>query len=407
MTILLIASYYYPETIGSGVWIRQLALDLKALGHHVTVLTTFPSYPHGRIFPDYRNRIYQRENIDGMDVLRAFTYATPSKRFWPRIFSFGSFCVSSILVGLFAAPRTDVVYAILPPLPLGVSSWLLAKAAGARLVVNVQDIYPDIAVALGMLRNRAAITFFERMERWLYRRAQHIVVISKGFKRNLRAKGVASGKIAVVPNWADHDLIAPSAGENQFRRDHCVDGNFLVVYSGGLTHNSHLDPVLEAAERLTGAPFQFLVIGEGVRKESLMRKANEKGLRNVRFLPFQPLPRYAESLTAADATLVTLHSAATFASVPSKIYKQMAAARPIIAIADRRSEVARLIEDSGCGICVGPEDVDGIVAALRRLAAQREKAAQMGLAGRDYVTTVCARSRCVAAIEQALAGVVG
>ena len=135
---------------------------------------------------------------------------------------------------------------------------------------------------------------------------------------------------------------------------------FLVVYSGGLTHNSHLDPVLEAAERLTGEPFQFLVIGEGVRKEALMRKANEKALRNVRFLPFQSLHRYAESLTGADATLVTLHPAATFASVPSKIYKQMAAARPIIAIADRRSEVARLIEESGCGVCVGPEDVDGI-----------------------------------------------
>jgi colanic acid biosynthesis glycosyl transferase WcaI len=274
---------------------------------------------------------------------------------------------------------------------------------GARLVVNIQDIYPDIAVALGMLRNRPAIRFFQRMERWIYRAADRVVVISEGFRQNLLGKGVRAEKVVVVPNWADPETIQPSTRENAFRRDHSRPGEFVVLYSGGLSHNSHLEPVLEAAQRLLDEPYRFLIVGEGIHKEHLMRRANELGLRNVTFLPFQPLDRYAEALAAADATVVTLHPAATFASVPSKVYKQMAAARPIVAIADRRSEVSRLVEESGCGLAVPPHDVTALTQALRRLAARTDESTRMGRAGRDYLTAVCSRQRCVAAIEHVLA----
>lgn len=400
MRVLLLSSYFHPETVGAGIWVHQLALDLKSLGHDVSVLTAFPSYPHGRIFPEYRGRIFQRETIDGIRVTRTFTFATRSRKFWPRVASFGSFCVSSVLGGLASLRRADVVYAILPPLPLGVSAWILAKAARARLVVNVQDIYPDIAVATGFLRNRRAIAFFEHMERWIYRHAGQVVVISPGFEQNLRAKGVPAEKIRVVPNWADPEAIVPGARDNAFRREQGINGEFVVLYSGGISHNSHLDPVLDAAERLAGEPFLFLIAGEGVHKEALQRRAGTEGLANVRFLPFQPLERYPDALAAADVTLVTLNPAATFASVPSKIYKQMAAARPILAIADRRSELARLVEVSGCGLSVPPGDTGALVDALRRLASRREEAGRMGEAGREYLTRVCSRSRCVAALEQ-------
>jgi colanic acid biosynthesis glycosyl transferase WcaI len=232
------------------------------------------------------------------------------------------------------------VYAILPPLPLGISAWAVARITGARLVVNIQDIYPDIAVALGMLRNVSSIRFFERMERWIYRAADRVVVISEGFRQNLLRKGVRAEKVVVVPNWADPEAIQPSIPDNAFRREHSRPGEFVVLYSGGLSHNSHLQPVLEAARRLLDEPFRFLIAGEGVHKERLMQWAHEHDLRNLTFLPFQPLERYAEALAAADATVVTLHPAATFASVPSKVYKQMAAARPIVAIAVRRSVVS-------------------------------------------------------------------
>lgn len=403
MKILLLSGYYYPEQIGAGVWVRQLASDLKALGHDVSVLTSFPNYPQGRIFEGYRGRFFQRETVDEISVIRTWTYATRSKAFWARIAAFGSFCVSALIGGLAARIRADVVYAILPPLPLGISAALLAKAAGARLAINIQDIYPDVAVSLGVLRNRRAIRFFESMEGWIYNHAHRVVVISEGFRLNLLTKGVPANKIVVVPNWADADAIQPAERENAFRSRNSQPGDFVVLYSGGLSHNSHLEPVLEAARQLAGEPFRFLIAGEGVHKAALVDRANQLGLRNVSFLPFQPLDQYAEALAAADATLVTLHPGATFASVPSKVYKQMAAARPILAVADRRSEIARLVEESGCGLAIPPDDMFGLAAALRRLASRREEAARMGAAGRGYITDVCSRTRCVAAIESALA----
>jgi colanic acid biosynthesis glycosyl transferase WcaI len=404
MQILLIAGYYYPEQVGAGIWVRQLALDLKAMGHEVSVLTAFPSYPQGRIFDEYRGRWFQTERIDGIEVTRTFTFATSSKSFWPRIASFASFCVSSLLGGLWRRKRFDVVYAVLPPLPLGVSAALLAKAARASLVVNVQDIYPDIAVALGILRQRHVVRFFQAMERWVYRHSNRIVVISEGFRQNLLNKGVPGGKLAVVPNWGDPEMLTLPARQNAFRREHHIGGEFVVLYSGGLSHNSHLEPVLEAAEQLQSEPFLFLIAGEGVHKPALTRRVETRGLRNVRFLPFQPLARYGEMLAAADITLVTLHAAATVASVPSKIYKQMAAGRPVIALADARSEVARLIAETGCGICAGLQEAGEFVAALRFIRSHPGEAARMGAAGRRYVEEVCSRSRCVAAIEQVCAG---
>jgi colanic acid biosynthesis glycosyl transferase WcaI len=403
MKILVVSGYYYPEQIGAGVWVRQLVTDLKRLGHDVSVLTSFPSYPHGRVFDGYRGRFFLRETIDGISVVRTWTYATPSKKFWARVVSFGSFCASALIGGLAARIRADVVYAILPPLPLGMSAAVLAKVARARLAVNVQDIYPDIAVSLGVLRNRRAVRFFQGMERWIYQRADRIVVISEGFRQNLMAKGVPAEKVAVIANWADPDAIQPAERENPFRNQHSRPGEFVVLYSGSLSHNSHLEPVLEAARQLRGEPFRFLIAGEGVHKPALVDRANRLGLQNVSFLPFQPANRYAEALAAADAGLVTLHPGATFASVPSKVYKHMAAACPILALADRRSEVARLVEESGSGIAVPPDDVPGLMEALRRLAVGHGEVARMGASGRGYVTDVCSRGRCVAAIASALA----
>jgi colanic acid biosynthesis glycosyl transferase WcaI len=404
MKILLVSGYYHPETVGAGIWVRQLALDLKAMGHDVSVLTGFPSYPFGQIFPAYRRRWFLKETVDGIPVTRTFTYATRSRKFWPRVASFGSFCASAMLCGWMARPKADVVYAVLPPLPLGISALMLAKIARARLVVNLQDIYPDIAVATGFLQNRLAIQFFERMEKWIYRHAQRIVVISAGFERNLLAKGVPQDKIAVVPNWADPDSIVPGPRDNSFRQQHGIKDEFVVLYSGGISHNSNLEPVLHAAERLSGERFLFVIAGEGVHKEALCREVEAKKLTNVRFLPFQPLDRYPEVLAAADVTLVTLSRSATFASVPSKIYKQMAAARPVVAIADPRSELARLVEESGCGLAVKPDDSAGLVEALRRLANRGEETSRMGDAGREYLINFCSRRKCVAAIEQAFMG---
>ncbi len=402
MRIAIVANYFYPETVGAGIWVHQLALDFVRMGHPVTVVTSFPSYPRGRILAPYSNRFVAHEVTDGIDVIRTLTCATQSKSFWARLASFGTFCLSAAVGYVFKRRRADVVYAILPPLPLGVSAWVIAKLSGARLVVNVQDIYPDIAVELNYLKNRAAIAFFRRMERWIYARAERIVVISDGFRQNLVAKGVDERKIEVIPNWADPEEILPGPKENSFRSETGANSGLLVVYSGGLTHNSDLEPVLEAAAELRGSPIRFAIVGEGVQKQLLVDKARAARLDNIKFFPFQPIDRYSEVLAAADITLVTLNSAATFASVPSKVYKQMAAARPIFAITNSGNELTRLLGEARCGVAVPPGNAQALAVVLRQALNQSEALRQMGERGRAYLVRNCSRRGCVGRIEAVL-----
>jgi len=343
-----------------------------------------------------------REEIDGIEVIRTYTYATPSRTFWPRIVSFGAFCASSAMAGLSRLPEADVIYAVLPPLPLGVSGVVLSRTMHAPLVVNVQDIYPDVAVAIGVLKHKLAIAVFERMEHWIYSKSTRIVVISDGFRDNLRNKGVPESKVAVVPNWADTVAIRPGLRDNAFRAELGVGDEFLAVYSGGLTHNSNLEPVLEAAHELSNEPFRFVIVGDGVQKEALRQKASALCLQNLQFMPFQPLEKYNDVMAAADVTLVTLHSKATFASVPSKIYKQMAAARPIIAITNPGNELSRLVTSAQCGVIVSPGDSRRLAEVLRRALAERNTFSEMGRRGRIYVEQNCNCGDCVSHIEATL-----
>jgi colanic acid biosynthesis glycosyl transferase WcaI len=406
--IVILANYYYPEEVGAGIWIRQLAVDLKHAGHDVLVLTSFPSYPAGVIFPSYRNRLFRREQIDGIPVVRTYTFGTSSKSFWSRVLNFGAFCVSSALQGSWLALtgklKADVVYAILPPLPLGVSGWAIAALTGAKLVTNIQDIYPDIAVETGFLKSSAAIRWFSRMERWIYKRSAKVVVISEGFRDNLLAKGVPAEKLSVVSNWADAKSIVPGSRETEFRRAWNSGDRFVVLYAGGLSMNSCLEPLVEAAALLPCESYQFIFAGEGVRKDYLGQRVRDLALTNVEFLPFQPLERYGELLSSADVTLVTLSQAATHASVPSKIFKQMAAGRPIVAITNRANELDRLIAASHAGVVVAPDDPAALASAIADLAADRAACKEMGSRGRLYVEMECSREKCVEKIEAVLRG---
>ncbi len=404
MRILLIAQYFKPENVGAAIWIHQLAVDLVSMGHRVTVLTGFPNYPKRIIFEGYRGKIFMREQIDGVDVIRTYIFASPNEALWSRALNFGSFCASAALGGLIA-PRPDVIYCMMPPLPLGISAEFLGWIKRVPVVVNVQDIYPDIAVALGFLRNRLLIRLFQWIERFVYRYAAAIVVISEGFKENLTKKGVPPRKVYVVPNWADPDSIRPGPKDNSFRRQLGAGDRFVVIYSGNLSYNSNLEPVIEAAELLRDEPFVFVIVGNGVRKSVLERMVQEKGLENVRFFPFQPLEVYPQVLRAADINLVTLNFQAAMASVPSKVFKIMASGTPVLAITVEGNELHRLVTGANCGLCVPPDNPVALAEALRYAMAHRSELENMGANGRRYLEENFSRQKCVAQIETILKGV--
>ena len=382
MRILLLCQYYWPEEQTS--FIHELALGLMAEGHQVTVLTAFPHYPKGRVYDGYRGRVFQTEIEAGIKIVRTFVYATPSKNFYPRILNFGSFCISSLIGGLLIIDKPDVVYVWLPPLPLGIIGAVIARWKKSRLVVHVQDIYPKAAVQHGILRNRRAILFFEKMEKWIYQRADILIGISEGFREHFIRTGVNDTKIQVVENWANPDSIVPGPQKNSFRNRVNKEDHFMIVYSGGINNNANLDPLIQAAEALKEETFLFVIIGDGQYKERIRQMVTERSLRNVQLLPWQPLKDYPDVLRAADINVVTLSSQSAETSVPSKVYKQLAAGRPIIAITPDKNELFRLVTEAQCGICVPPDDAQAVVRILRWSLLHPHELHEMSLNARVY-----------------------
>jgi colanic acid biosynthesis glycosyl transferase WcaI len=402
MRILVVSQYYLPEDVGAGVYLSQLTGDLSARGHHVTMLTAFPNYPERRIFKGYRGKLYQKESLGGIEVIRTWIYANPSEAYWSRILNWGTFCLTSFIGGILAARKPDVVYAVLPPLPLGVFAILLARLKGARAVCCIEDIYPLIAVELGILRNPLLIRFFRRMERWIYRHADGLIGISEGFKHHFLAAGADEDKISVIPNWADPVSIQPSSKMTPLRREYGLEDRFVVLYSGSLSHNSSVDRLIEAAGRLGNLPITILIVGGGVRKKALETKVKSENLQNVVFSPFLPLSRYPEVLASADLTVVTLNTPATLASVPSKIFKQMAAGRPILAVTEPGNELERMVGEHRMGICVSPRDPSAIAGEIIALFHNPRELHEMGENARRAVEDHYSRGRCTGLVESAI-----
>jgi colanic acid biosynthesis glycosyl transferase WcaI len=399
MKIMILAQHFAPEEVSGAVLATELASDLVTKGHVVSFVTSAPSYPLGKVFRNYRNSILSKEVLNGVRVIRVWSYITPQKGFWSRAFNFASFSLFALLGGL-AAKKPDVIFSYSPPLPLGLSSWLLACFYRVPWVLRVEDLFPDAAVAAGILRNITAIRFFSSLERFIYSRADRISVISEGFRSKLLKKDVPGAKISVEPVWADPDLVQPMPKENRFREEHELEGKFITLYSGNIGETSALDEVIASAELLRSEPdFRFLIVGEGQRKADLIAEANRLQLPNVQFLPFQPRERLSEMLAAADVALVTLNSRSAGYSLPGKTFNYMASARPILAVSPCEGELALLINSEGCGINVPPGDPDAIVRELKTLYADKIMCDEMGNLGRNSLIEHYSRKKCVEQYE--------
>lgn len=401
MHVMIVAPYYWPESVGPATWIQQLSSDLLEKGHQVTVLTAFPNYPTGKVFDGYRGRILIREKVDGIDVVRTYIYATPRKSFWSRALSFGSVCLSLPIGGMLVR-HPDVIYCIIPPLPLGWTIELLGKLKRTPIVINVQDIYPQAAVSAGYLKNRLAIRVFEKVELSVYKQAAAIVVITEAFQRDLVAKGVEPGKVHVIPNWADVDAVRPAPKSNAFRRSLAVDGNLLVMYAGGMGHNSCLEAVIEAARLLANESPQFVLIGDGVYKQALQQKAARYSLPNLRFLPFVRAEDYPQALAASDVQLVTLNPAATHTSLPSKTLKIMASGRPVLALTHADSDLCQILQTAKCGVAVDPANPQALADAIRGFVQNKEQLENMGRNARQFCLVHFERRHCTSQIEALL-----
>ncbi|MBK6710279.1 MAG: glycosyltransferase family 4 protein [Chloroflexi bacterium] len=395
MRVLLMGQHYAPEEISGAVLATEIAEDLVKWGNQVTFLTCAPSHPKGIIFPGYKNWFFRREEYRGVQVIRIWSYISPQKTFWRRILNYGTFSASTFYGGIFAE-RPDVIFSASPPLPLGLSAWLLSRLWKVPWVLRVEDLYPDAAVAAGLLKNKRVIAFFAAIERFLYKKATHISVISQGFRNNLIQKNVQDNKISVTPVWADPSAVQPMAKDNEFRNEHGLEGKFVILYAGNIGYNSVLEDVIEAAELLRAEEcIRFVIVGEGVKKASLQEMVSRYDLHNVDFYPYQPREKYPEMLAAADLGLVTLTEDSYYTSLPSKVFNIMASGRPILAITPPSSEIAGLLGSAQCGLNVAPSSPDKLVEVILTFLQDEQLVTVMGRNGRTVLEEQFSREQCI------------
>lgn len=349
MRIIILNQFFYPDHSATSQLMTDLAESLVERGIGVTAIAGRGRYDGGKklaIAEDYR----------GVRIERAWATGFGKRKLAGRLADYFSFYIGATWK-LLRQPRHDLVMALTTPPLIGLLALLIARLRGLRFVALVQDIYPDIAVALGTLRADSLLTHvLERFSRLVLRKADRIIVLSECMRKHIVAKvgSESEPRIEVIHNWADGALIEPLADEeNPFRVEHDLQQAFIVMYSGNWGLVNEFQTVLEAARILRDRrDIVFLFIGNGVRANEIQAFCQTYDLANVRRLPYQPRDLLRYSLAAADVALITLAQGLAGLSVPSKTYGIMAAGRPILFVGDESSEIAHIIKESGCGEAV-------------------------------------------------------
>jgi colanic acid biosynthesis glycosyl transferase WcaI len=388
VNLTVIAPHFTPDVAPTGEVITSIVEQLVARGHRVHVVTSLPWYRHHRIEHGWHGRLVRHEDTPWGRVSRVHPFPTDKTNVPARAVAFGGFTVLATLVGLLRRQRPDAVLAMSPPLTLGLAGWLVARARRAPFVFNIQDVFPDVAIEAGVITGGRAIAAARALERFTYRRADAVTVLSDDLADNLRAKlrGEEQDRIRVIPNFIDTGRIAPGDRLNDYRGEFGLGERRVVMYAGNLGYSQPVGLVLEAARRLAGRDdVVFVVNGGGSARPALEAEAAD--LPNVVFVDLQPRERLSEVLAAGDVHLVLLRRGFARSSVPSKLYSILAAARPLVASVDPGTEVARVVEAAGAGTTVEPDDPDALVEAVLGLVDDAGRCAALGAAGRRFVET--------------------
>ncbi|MEC4983375.1 MAG: glycosyltransferase family 4 protein [Oscillatoria sp. PMC 1068.18] len=385
MRILIYSYNYYPEPIGIAPLMTELAEGLVKRGHQVRVVTAMPWYPNSEIYDQYKGKLYLTEKLNGVKIQRCYVRASPKRNFRNRALFEISFVILSFLQALFGR-RPDVILLTVPGLPVGVPAAVLGWLYQVPVVLNLQDILPDAAVHVGLLTNKKLIRIFEDLEKFAYRIATKISVISEGFVDNLLMKRVPQEKIMLIPNWVNVNFIKPlPQANNSFRQEYDLKDKFVIMYSGNIALTQGLETVIEAASQLRDLEkIKFVIVGEEKALSRLERFCKRCGANNVLLLPFQPRPRLPEMLAAADIGLVVQKRNVIAFNMPSKIQVLLASGRAIIASVPSTGTAARAIKASGGGIVVPPEDPQALAKAIKELYLNPEEVVQLGKQSRKY-----------------------
>jgi len=389
--ILALCHYYPPEVNAPASRLSEHARIWREAGHEVTVVTCAPNHPAGQLYPGYRNRLWQEETIDGIRVIRLWTYLAANEGFLPRIANYLSY-LFSLLFWMRRLPQTDMVMSTSPQFFCGLAGWFL-KRRKRPWVLEIRDLWPESIVTVGAMKRGAAIRAIERVEAFAYRKADLVVSVTDGFVPHIRARR-PKGPIAVIKNGVDlsHFASDPAAAD-AFRAEHGLAGKFVASYVGthGMAHG--LQAVIAAAERLRDRDdIAFLMVGGGAERETIKTMRDAKGLTNIVMLGQLPKTAMPAVWGASNAALVLLKRVDTFKTViPSKMFEAMALGVPMILGVE--GEAKALMEEGGAGIAIMPEDDAELATAILRLADDRALGRQIGASAQAFVRAQFDRER--------------
>lgn len=378
--LLIVKQWFDPEPTTKGLAFAQAMTNH---GFDVEVVTGFPNYPGGKVYPGYRIRPIQRETHGEVRVTRLALYPSHDSGKIGRILNYASFALSVFVYLTFFARRADVIYAYHPPITSGMAVACAGWLRRTRFLLDVQDLWPDTLRATGMIGNDRVLRLIGRLCAWTYRRAAHISVLSNGFRDVLMRRGVPADRISVIPNWADDTI--PSGDEAGDRVPFGPPGPFRVLFAGNMGRAQGLDTVLDAARLLAGDPqIEICLLGSGVEGPRLEARCKAEHIDNIRFLPRVSFARAKAYLQAADALLVHLRDDPLFAiTIPSKTQAYLAAGRPIIMAV--RGDAAEMIRAAAAGSTPPPGDAAALAAAIRDLAAMSpDQRDELGAKARAY-----------------------
>lgn len=361
MRILFITQWFQPESFFKGL---PFAKALKEKGHDVEVLTGFPNYPGGKLYPGYRIRIYQQEIMDGVKVHRVPLYPSHDKSAFRRIANYMSLSLSAFLMGPWLIKKPDIIY-VYNLVTLGLPAFFLRFLHGSRVIIDVQDLWPESVTGSGMLRNKHILHFLNSICNLVYSKADQLIVLSPGFKDYLVNRGLLPEKIKVIYNWCYETSVRHDSHDARADYQH---RKFVILFAGTMGTVQGLDTLLKCAEICqTEMPeAQFLLIGAGVDRSRLVRLKDTMKLDNVTFLPYRPKDHMPEIYDMADVVLVHLKDHPLFRiTIPSKTQAYLYMGKPIIMAV--RGDAANLVQKAGAGIVCEPDNPRAMADAIKAL----------------------------------------
>jgi colanic acid biosynthesis glycosyl transferase WcaI len=397
MKILYVSQHYPPEMGALAGRAAELSHHFGLFGHQASVLTAFPNHPTGVVFPEYRskfNRLFYREQVNGVDVVRTWLLPYPNRKPLERVLNYGSFCVSATIRGAFLA-RPDVVIGTSPPLPIAIAGYNVARIKRVPFIFEVRDLWPESleGVGLGAEHSRIYKTV-AAIVRYLYKHSDHIVVVTPAFKEYLNARwGVPMEKMSVVVNGVETDRFTPYPAPSDLRRELGVpEGKFVAAYIGTMGMAHGLKTILDVAELLREQAPQIvlLLVGDGGNRGELVQIAQQLNLQNVIFTGQQPREKIPAIINSADVCLSLLKNEDVFKTViPTKMLEYMACGRPVVLGVGGQAE--KILLEAGAGISVEPENPRAIADAILAMYSSPEARQRFGKKGREFIRSRMSR----------------